>query len=206
MEHEDKVASLTHSAKNRLQLLQPLLEVLNDHPDEVVQDTGKHISRQLDEVNQQLVLMLSLYRMEHTNLVSAEPIEVMGVFSDLLDNVSDSRVRVDPDRTDPNLEVYGDERLIKAVIGDAIHNALRHCQNEVLLSVEKSKQGALIRVRDDGQPNSDISSKNQASEGSGVGLWIANRIAEAHRNGTSVGYARHSFSADDGSCFELFLP
>ncbi len=199
MEHQDKVASIVHSAKNQLQLLQPSVQHLTRHSDCEVRDAGDVISRRLNEVNQQLVLMLSLYRLEETDLVSTEPLLIEDLFDSAIDQANDSRVKVG--LSVEGLEIYGDDRLIQAVLGDAIHNGLRHCRQQVLLSAEACRKGVLIRVIDDGD-GSDPSEPG----GSGVGLWIANKIAGAHKNGDVVGFAKHAVSEEFGSCFELFLP
>ncbi len=199
MEHQDKVASIVHSAKNQLQLLQPAVQNLAAHTDSEVRQTGEEISKRLSEVNQQLVLMLSLYRLEETELLSVEPLLVDDLFATAIDLAGDSRVINMP--VDDELEVYGDQRLIQAVVGDAIHNGLRHCRSQVVLTAEVKHKGVLIRVLDDGDQETE-----KLPTGSGVGLWVANKIAGAHRNGDCVGYAKHEFETDGGSCFELFIP
>lgn len=79
------------------------------------------------------------------------------------------------------------------------------CRTKVLLSAAASDDGIKIRVFDDGViPESDGDS-DVTESGSGVGLWIANRIAMAHRNGELRGYAKHSVTEELGSCFELFV-
>lgn len=198
MDHQDKAASIVHAAKNQLQLLQPELITLINHKDAEVQTTGAEIARQLDEVNQQLVMMLSLYRLEETTLVTSEAIYVEDLFHAALDQINDSRLS--SGNFDQDLEVFGDRRLLQAAIGDAIHNALRHCKESVSLNAEIQNKGVLIRVTDDGRDTTAVGT------GSGVGLWIANRIAEAHRNGGQIGFARHDFDPQYGSCFKLYLP
>ena len=125
MDHQDKAASLVHSAKNRLQLLQPFLESLLQHGDCQVQRTGQEISNHLNEVNQKLVLMLGLYRADQADLLQAELSEVYDLLLSMRDQVCDSRIVID--EAIPELQVYGDGRLIQAVLGDAVHNALRYC-------------------------------------------------------------------------------
>ena len=199
MEHLDKVASIVHAAKNRLQLLQPALNTLQNHGDSEVAVAAGSISGQLGEINQQLVLLLSLYRLDQTELLNVDTLSVSDLTHSAAERTYDPRVKVEPF---PELEVFGDERLLQAVIGDAIHNGLRHCQHEVMLTARPEDKGVLIRVLDDGDPQSQSSSET----GSGVGLWIANKIASAHRNGDKSGYAHHEFKDGLGSCFELFIP
>lgn len=198
MDHRDKAASLVHAAKNRLQLLQPKLAVLRDHADVQVQNAGLDIGRQIDEVNQQLVLMLSLYRLEDTNLLNTETVYLMDELELCLERFADSQIHLD---CPADLEAHADRRLLQAVLSDALHNAAKYCRERISIEATYYEGGVRVRIFDDGAAQLD---NEQA--GTGVGLWLANRIAEAHRNHARQGYAKHFHDPELGSCFELFLP
>ncbi len=198
MDHQDVAASLVHAAKNRLQLLQPRFDQLQSHKDESVQALGRDICRQVDEVNRQLVLMLSLYRLEGEAQLNVEPLFIADELEICWARANDERVSV---LCDGELEAYADRRLLQAVLGDALHNALGYCENGVRMDASAREGGVLIRILDDGPKK-----PQSTSDGVGVGLWLANKIAEAHINHNHKGYAKHSFDAELGSCFELFLP
>jgi signal transduction histidine kinase len=198
MDNRDKAASLVHAAKNRLQMLQPRLAVLRDHPDLEVQQAGLDVARQIDEVNQQLVLMLSLYRLEETDLLSTETVYLIDELELCQEQFSDQRIQLD---CPADLETYADRRLLQAVLSDALHNAVKYCREGISIEAVPFDNGVRVRIFDDGagQPDNE-------KAGTGVGLWLANRIAEAHRNHTRRGYAKHFYDPELGSCFELFLP
>ena len=204
MQYQDIVASLVHSTKNRLQLLQPELDTLRHHADSEVQGIGAHLSRQLEEVNQQLVLLLGAYRLEETPLVNTADIYGADLLRSVVEGVNDPRVHLADETAVDGLEFYGDERLLKAVLIDAVHNALRYCRQQVCLSALQLDGWSVIRVLDDGEPESHPEA--ELAHNAGVGLWLANRVAEAHRNGDRRGSACHRFDDELGSCFEIKLP
>lgn len=198
MDHQDIAASLVHAAKNRLQLLQPRFDALMQHDDEAVRHSGEAISYQIEEVNRQLVLMLSLYRLEGDAKLNVESLYVQDELEICRDLTSDQRVSIE---CQSNLEVYADRRLLQAVLGDALHNALRYCRTSVRLQAETQNSGVVIRMLDDG-PKQTV----EAADGQGIGLLVANKIAEAHVNHGCKGHAGHRFDPELGSCFELYLP
>lgn len=199
MNHQDKAASLVHAAKNRLQLLQPRFDELKAHTDPKVRCAGEQIAHQIHEVNQQLVLMLSLYRLDGAALLHPEELYLVDELELGLANVNDPRISLD---CSSDLTFYADRRLFQAVLGDALHNALKYCETRVQVLGRRHCEGVLIQVLDDGLAPAVGSDQ----EGNGVGLWIANRIAEAHENQGRKGFAGHRFDPELGSCFELFLP
>jgi signal transduction histidine kinase len=198
MEHQDKAASIVHSAKNRLQLLQPKLDLLGSNSDPQVQKAARVITRELADVNQQLVLMLSLYRLDQSELLNTDQISVIELVENAVDRVDDPRIFIDPLQ---DLDVFADERLLLAALVDALHNALKYCKKQVRVTAKPKQKGILIQVFDDGgeQPTGE-------GDGTGVGLWIANKIAEAHRNGNETGYAHFAHSKQQGSAFEVYIP
>lgn len=198
MDHLDKAASLVHAAKNRLQLLQPKLDHLLQHGDLDVQSTGRVVHQELNEINQQLVLMLSLYRLDGLSAIHAEPLPLLDELELCASRMPEASIMV---QCPPELEVYADRPLLNAVISDALHNALKFHVCEITMTAETKDSGVVVRILDDGCEQS-----GHTEVGSGVGLWLADKIAKAHKNHGCHGYAKHQFDAELGSCFELYLP
>ena len=179
--------------------MSPAIGSLQNNDSVEVQQAGNSIASTLDEINHQLVLLLGIYRLDEAELFAAEECFVSDLFETLLQRVHDCECTVD---CDDDLTAFCDPRLITAVLGDAIHNALRHCDAKVHLSAQPKEKGVLIRIDDDGDGLADASQSS-----GGLGLMLAAKIAGAHRNGELHGQATlKPSSLLGGGCFELFLP
>jgi signal transduction histidine kinase len=109
-----------------------------------------------------------------------------------------------------------DPQRVEQILGNLLSNALRHTPEggQVSLSLEKSGQGARIRVRDSGPgiPEEALPhiferfyragrSRSRSEGGTGLGLAIARQLAEAH--GGSLTTAN---DPQGGAVFTLDLP
>lgn len=109
-----------------------------------------------------------------------------------------------------------DPQRVEQILGNLLSNALRHTPEggQVSLSLEKSGQGARIRVRDSGPgiPEEALPhiferfyragrSRSRSEGGTGLGLAIARQLAEAH--GGSLTAAN---DPQGGAVFALDLP
>jgi signal transduction histidine kinase len=98
------------------------------------------------------------------------------------------------------LLVFGDPELLRTMIDNVIRNAIRFSpqQQAVEVTVDADEENALVRVRDFGVgiPEEIIStlfdrftqakSEERLNRGSGLGLEIAQGIAELHGGGITV--------------------
>jgi signal transduction histidine kinase len=199
MELPDQIAAIVHDVKNRLQLLSPDISCLLENDSTEVQEAGKSIGSTLDEINHQLVLLLGIYRLDEAELFAQEECFVSDLLGSLVERVHDCECNV---TCDEDLTAFCDPRLISAVLGDAVHNAVRHSEKKIQLSAEQQGKGILIKIEDDGKGLAD-----QPQLGVGLGLILAAKIAAAHRNGDQHGRASlRNSSLLGGGCFELFLP
>ena len=199
MELSDQIAGIVHDVKNQLQLLSPSVSMLCENDSNEVRYAGALIDSTLDGINRQLVLLLGIYRMDEANLFSQEECYLVDVLDSLVTRVSGCACRVTcPD----DLTAFCDVRLVTAVLGDALHNALRHSDQQLVISAQPEGKGVLICIEDDG-PGLSL----EPSDNAGLGLLLASKVASAHRNGQIEGYAKlRASSALSGACFELFLP
>ncbi|MCA9778367.1 MAG: HAMP domain-containing histidine kinase, partial [Candidatus Eremiobacteraeota bacterium] len=106
--------------------------------------------------------------------------------------------------------VEADPMRLRQVVGNLIGNALKHCPGGTPINVFTRLDGeeAVLRVDDEGPGIEeafqtklfDAFETSAHRNGSGLGLWIVKKVAEAHRG--RVGYERR----DIGSSFWVRLP
>lgn len=198
-----EIAALTiHDVKNRLAQLAGKAERKGDH--ETV--------RIALEAAQTLTQLLAFYKSENGILrldVEAHcPADLIDELARETHDMAAIAIEVDCSAA-PTLAFY-DETLVRMVLVNALHNALRHALRQIRLSAAERDGHVVFQVRDDGAGYAeDILADAGASaaitqDGTGLGLRLAQRIAELHQNaGTSgsIGLAN-----EQGAVFELRLP
>jgi signal transduction histidine kinase len=121
------------------------------------------------------------------------------------------RVRISASR---ETQVYGDAEYLRVAVANVVRNALSYspAQAEVGVEVRAKAEGVVVQVRDAGpgiapeerQIIFDPFARGAAGRvwrgGTGLGLFIARRIVEAH--GGVIGVE----SSEDGSAFSILLP
>jgi signal transduction histidine kinase len=201
MDLQDQIAAIVHDVKNHLQLLNPSIDLLCANSSEEVRAAGDQIDTTLAEVNHQLVLLLGLYRLEETSLFATEEVFLADILETVCSRISNGNIHI---QCDSELTVFCDARLVTAVIGDAVHNASRYCQEQVSVTAAHFDGGVLLRIDDDGAGTSETDS---SKEGTGLGMLLASKVAAAHRNGNKQGKVSLLESPEFGGArFELFLP
>ena len=109
----------------------------------------------------------------------------------------------------PALAFY-DEVLIRMVLANAIHNAVRYARSRVTVSVARQDRECVFVVRDDGPGYADTvladggDTAPVSRQGTGLGLRLAGRIAEMHENEGLCGAV--VLANDGGAVFTLRLP
>jgi signal transduction histidine kinase len=104
--------------------------------------------------------------------------------------------------------IAGEERFLKRAIDNLIRNAIKFCSpaGNIMITLESLKNEARLSVEDDGPgipPNhlGKIFHLGFTTGGSGRGLYLAKKIAQAHGGRLEV-----KSSLGNGSCFTLILP
>lgn len=217
------LASSVHDIKNSLSML---LDTL----DGVVETTPITSERQRTQfatlrgeaarINNSLMYLLGLYRMQHNQLsvqiqevYVADFLEEQLAASELLFSIRELNVGID---CDEQLSGYFDPTLIGGIINNVLVNAARYARKNIELRARLTEHGGLlIEVRDDGpgfpqKMLEDISNQSRgidfSSGSTNLGLYFAGEVAQMHRRGEAHGHIALSNLPEGGSCFQLALP
>ena len=202
---EDISAAVIHDVKNLLGELALRLEARGD----AAQEMGIALG-----ASQRLTELLLVKRQEagmlNANIDSACP-------ADLLQELVDEyhalfpALGIQAQADDAPPFWYYDEALVRLALGNAVHNACRHAKSTVKLMARKEGEILSFEVADDGPgfPEAMLSdtaaSPAPASRhGTGLGLYLARKIAELHTLNDKRGAVK--MLNDGGAVFRLELP
>lgn len=218
------VAMVSHQLRSPLVTVQQGLEVLTTGiAGELSAQQAKLLERMKVQVGRLLVMIrdwLDLARLESGRL--AESLEPTSLFQVLTEVVDAFRPQAESRRIALRVlgpgpaTVRGDREALKQMLGNIVDNAIKYsCEGgSVDVSVEESGSGVAVKVTDTGvgMERSEIplifdefyragSGRDRNEAGTGLGLPIARRIAEAHSGSISV-----QSTPGRGSTFTVSLP
>ena len=198
-----EIAALTiHDVKNRLAHLAGKAEQRGDA------DT----MRTALEAAETLTELLTFYKSENGILrIDVEAHAPIDLIDELVRETEGmTQVRIEKDcHAAPTLAFY-DETLVRMVLSNALHNALRYAQNRIMISAQESGSYIEFSVRDDGAgyPASVLADTGDSAavtrDGTGLGLRLAKRIAALHENDGTQGEL--VLVNDNGGVFRFRLP
>ncbi|QCZ93509.1 HAMP domain-containing histidine kinase [Salinimonas iocasae] len=223
IEFSSVLAAAVHDMKNSLCLLIQSIEQLSDSIDAANIAASKHVADvhyEASRLNTSLVQILSLYRAQLETLpITIDEHFVADVLEDVLNTVKLSvnqrnfSVTID---CDPDLAWYMDGELIYLLVNDAVINALRYGNNAIHVSAKVADNKLFVKVEDDGQgyPDTMLAQSNKAlssaavSQGrTGLGLYFARLIANAHnRHGQRGEITLQNGGKFGGSVFMVKIP
>lgn len=213
----DVIASGVHDAKN---VLFDALMRVGVAMREVSADRGEaalplllEVESAIEDAADRLSTLLSAYRLSsHENPVVLMPVAVSDLLDDALlraHQLGSHRDGVTIDRgTVCGDTVLLDRELVADSLVNAIQNAGRYAQSRVLVSAMAEGDWLTFRVEDDG-PGLDTMDENATDEAghSGVGLFVARRIAALHsRHGRRGNLTLMNGGVLGGALFEMVLP
>ena len=106
---------------------------------------------------------------------------------------------------------FFDESLVRMALGNALHNACRHAKSQIRLIADQKDALLLLQICDDGPgyPAGLLDAAcelplNASGAGTGLGLYLAAKIARLHQNNGQQGFIK--LSNQPGACFQMFLP
>lgn len=199
----DELAAVTiHDVKNRLTVLASRADVRGD---------GETLQGVL-EAAATLTRLLACYKADagnlHVNIDACAPADVV---NELIQEIrKQTALSVSADLEGAPILWFYDESLVRMVLLDALYNALRHARQEVSMAVRAVDGWLEFSVRDDGPGYPEallgrqLAMQALSSEGTGLGLHLAGRVAAFHANAGQQGYV--ALDNEDGAVFRLRLP
>ncbi|MFB1035417.1 MAG: ATP-binding protein [Sinobacterium sp.] len=217
------LGSAVHDMKNSLCLLMQSIESLGLSLVETDPISRAHLASahyEAARLNTGLVQLLSLYRAGSDNLpLNIDECHIEDVIEDLLatnEGYLNHKNMILEVRHSADLAWYLDADLIGILLNDVLINAMRYSKKNILLSVYTEHEQIVFKVEDDGPgyPQSMLEAHNiemqhlNISEGrTGLGLFFARLIAQAHtRNATKGNISLENGGSLGGSVFILTLP
>ncbi|WP_433232906.1 sensor histidine kinase [Actinomadura formosensis] len=186
------VSDASHDLRNPIAGLQMRLEVVLDEPDDypwkpVVRNALADAQRLNDIVSD----LLELSRLDARAPQPVEPVDLAGLVRRELSRYA-GRVPVDT-RLEPGVVVTADKVRLSRVLGNLLHNAERHAESRIRVTVARDGGDAVLEVLDDGSGIPDEfrervferfsrlpESRVRDPHGTGLGLPIAREIAEIY--------------------------
>lgn len=228
MEHPDidfatVLASAVHDMKNSLCMLIQSIDLLQQQLAPTAQTASQELGRihyEAARLNTNLLQLLSLYRIEKDQL----PIHMDEYYLDeLCEEIiirnqlySEQRSITVSIQCESNLCWFFDNDLISNLVNDMFVNALRYSKSKLLLRAYQQDNQLSIELHDDGdgyptemlESNADaLGAFSLAAGRTGLGLFFAHLIADAHRNQQRRGYIELTNGGEyGGAVFRLTLP
>ena len=215
------LASTIHDVKNSLGIvLSSLDELVRSAGDSLPSGRLGKLQCEAQRVNDNLVRLLALYKMENQGL--ALHIDEYFIRDFLEEIMASEKATLETRNVELELRCAGhlawyfDRDLIAGVLKNAINNALRYARTKVLITAQEVNHFLVLSVNDDGtgfpegiledgrQPGHGVSF---ASGNTGLGLYFTSRVAELHKNKDKQGAIELSNGqALGGACFSIKLP
>ena len=201
----DLYTAVVHDVKNQLAELALRLSKRSDARQEM--QIAMNAARRLSE-------MLLAYReaadLLEVNTGTVNPADFMAIlaaeYSELFPALS---IHVDTGGA-PECAFF-DDALVRLALGNALHNACRHAHSRIQLSTYTQDDLLILEVSDDGPgfPESVLQSGGKlpaaaSGSGTGLGLYLARKIAELHQLRNRHGFIE--LSNADGGRFRMALP
>ncbi len=203
-------SAVVHDVKNQLAELALRLGQRGDAQPEV--EIAMNASRRLSE-------MLLVYResedMLSVNVDSVSPADFMAILAaEYTELFPQLVIQVDALRA-PACAFF-DDALVRMALANALHNACRYAHQRIQLNAYTQEQILVLEVLDDGAGYAQevLSSVGEqpaavSGKGTGLGLYLARKIAELHRlqnQQGSIALSNGNALAASGGCFRMRLP
>ena len=216
------LASSVHDMKNSLCMLIQSIDTLAQNQQQTPENAQElaKIHYEASRLNTNLLQMLSLYRVEKNQLpLLIDEHYVDDVIEELVEKnklySQNRQIDVELELED-NLIWYFDDSLIGNLLNDIFVNALRYTKDKIKINGYIQDNQLHIDIEDNGAgypehmlqdtelPMQDFDIENNRT---GLGLFFARLIANAHTNKNRAGYIKLSNNKElGGSVFSLVLP
>jgi len=201
----DLFAAVIHDVKNQLAELSLRLGERVDAQKEM--EIAMSASRRLSE-------LLLIHRQENdlltVNQDSINPADFLAILAAEYRELFPRLAIEINDRNAPNIAFF-DDSLVRMALANALHNACRVARSKVRLAAFEKDKMLVLEVADDGPgfpanllEEGGAAPQPVSARGTGLGLYLARKIAELHRLDSRHGYVELSNSG--GAVFRMALP
>ena len=217
------LAAAVHDMKNSLFLLiQSIENLAGELPSDNVEarEQVANVHYEASRLNTNLVQILSLYRSELESIpISADECFVADLIADVVGSnafyIEQKNIELSVN-VDEDVSWYLDSELIYLLINDVIVNALRYGTSRIAIQACITDDYLSIKIEDDGngypeemltKSHSTLSNFELSQGRTGLGLFFAKLIADAHSHNDKAGIISLSNGGSlGGSVFEVKIP
>ncbi len=217
------LGSAVHDMKNSICLIMQSIENLGNSlvdTDLLSKNNLASVHYEASRLNTGLVQLLCLYRTRLNNLpLNIDEYDVRDLMENLVDTneiyLKHKNMILEVNQS-ANLIWYLDADLIGILLNDVLINAMRYGQKKIQLSVYTKNEQLVFKVEDDGPgyPSAMLEAHDMSiqhfdiSQGrTGLGLFFARLIAQAHTKGDNKGkISLENGGSLGGGVFVLTLP
>lgn len=207
-------AASMHEVKNLLGQLTLSLDGIAEAgcPSATDQISGARFAcrRIVDRLNE----MLTLYKLEGghlaPNIDAHSPIDFLEDLMHEARTLTAGRFMIDLHQDHAPPFWFFDRELAQSALMNALHNALGFARTRITLSAEQEGEFLVFRISDDGPGfpqallNDNFEAPRASQQGTGLGLYFANSVAQVHENKGRIG--KVALANQDGAVFSLHLP
>jgi two-component system, OmpR family, sensor histidine kinase CpxA len=215
-EHKQLLANVSHELRSPLSRLLVALSLVNEGPQEEVQEQLERIGSEALRLDKLIGQLLALSRLD--SAVDGVPPTAIDLTTLVHEVASDAdfegcaRARRVVVAADSGCVIRGDEDSLRSALENILRNAVRHTPDgtKVEVSLRRELTRMVIRIRDHGAGVPDDMLRSifapfrrveNGPDGSGLGLAIAERAVIAHS-----GLLRASNAESGGLVVEMELP
>jgi signal transduction histidine kinase len=205
--HQSLLANASHELRSPLARLKMAVQMLEDAAPRTAPGLRREIDTNIAELDALVEEVLLAGRLDaSTALEHRDRVDLLGL-------LAEEAARVGAEVQGEDLQLQGDERLLRRALRNLLENAQRYGGKEIQASVESRGNRAQVRVCDRG-PGVPAAYRERIFEaffrlpghaeragGVGLGLSLVRQIAERHG-----GRVRCEPREGGGSCFVLELP
>jgi len=181
------------------------------------------LGERADAQQEMVIAMNAARRLSEMLLVIRQEAELLSVNTDSVDTADFLAIlaaeyrelfpalAIDVDTTQAPAFAFFDDALVRLALSNAVHNACRSARSRIRLAAREQDRMLVLEVADDGPGFPDGMLANMgdkpasaSARGTGLGLYLARKIAELHKLDGHSG--RIELGNDKGAVFRMFLP